>query len=831
MIVKGKESQEKLLKGINGTADVVKTTLGTKGRTVLIQEKYGLGFNITKDGVTVANSISFDEEYLNIGSDFIKNAAKKTVDEAGDGPQPLYSKILTPNGWVEMGTLKVGDTICGTNGSFQKVLEIYHKGNREIYKLKFSNGQEVECCENHYWNISKPNGIIETLTLKEIIERGIKTLKNNGYYNYNTYIPTTLVDFKVKNDFIIDPLLVGLLIGDGSLCKSGSIELSLAIGQEKIMNDVILPEGIIYNMKIDNIKNYVRIKFKRKNKIGKTMHDYVEEIGLLDIKSKDKYIPKEYLYSNLSNRLRLLKGLTITDGHINKRGLLEYSTVSRKLSEDVTELLRGLGKQVYVKEYIRKKDSSYSNNSKSIFRICELKGYKNGIKLVDVVKTGEITPMMCIKVSNPDHLYITNDYVLTHNTTTTSILTQSMCNNIFKELELGKNQNELIKDLKEDLEMVVNYIKDKSKKIENTEDIKNIALVSSNNDLEIANNIKDIYDNTNFNVVIDVVESENDLTSYEIVNGFTIYETGYSSRQFINNFDKGRVEYSNPRIYINNGKVKTITPELFNLLSLQQDKNNEDFRPLVLIVEDIEEMALREIVSAYGNGALNDLVVVQSNLIFNDRKNSFTDVSVFLGNNYTENKFSEPGFCEKIVIDKDRVTFINGNGNVKNHIEKLKEEYNKSKKINLKNRIFNLESTAAILRVGGKLVTEISEKKDRVDDAVAAVKSAIEEGYLPGGASVFLFSLKDLNIKTDIMKEALIECYKQLMSNAKLEPFYHLKDIYDNGFGSGFNLSTGKVSNMYEDGIYDSTKVLRVSLENSVHTACNFALINSLIIR
>ena len=299
----------------------------------------------------------------------------------------------------------------------------------------------------------------------------------------------------------------------------------------------------------------------------------------------------------------------------------------------------------------------------------------------------------------------------------------------------------------------------------------------------------------------------------------------------LDNFDKGRVEYSNPRIYINNGKVKTITPELFNLLSLQQDKNNDDFRPLVLIVEDIEEMALREIVSAYGNGALNDLVVVQSNLIFNDRKNSFTDVSVFLGNNYTENKFSEPGFCEKIVIDKDRVTFINGKGNIKNHIEKLKEEYNKSKKINLKNRIFNLESTAAILRVGGKLVTEISEKKDRVDDAVAAVKSAIEEGYLPGGASVFLFALNDLNIKTNIMKEALVECYKQLMRNAKLEPFYHLKDIYDSGFGSGFNLSKGKVSNMYEDGIYDSTKVLRVSLENSVHTACNFALINSLIIR
>ena len=832
MIVKGKEAQEKLLEGINETVDVVKTTLGSKGKTVLIQDKYGLGFNVTKDGVTVAEATTFDEDYLNIGSEFVKHAAKKTVDEAGDGPQPLYSKVLTPNGWVEMGTLKVGDIICGTNGSFQKVLEIHDKGNREIYKLKFSNGQEVECCENHYWNISRPNGVIETLTLKEIIGRGIKTLKNNGYYNYNTYIPTTLVDFNVKNDFIIDPLLVGLLIGDGSLCKSGSVELSLAIGQEWIMNDVILPEGIIYNIKIDNIKNYVRIKFKRKNKFGKTMHDYVEEIGLLDIKSKDKYIPKEYLYSNLSNRLRLLKGLTITDGHINKRGLLEYSTVSRKLSDDVTELLRGLGKQVYVKEYIRKKDSSYSNNSKSIFRIYELKGYKNGIKLVDVVKTGEITPMMCIKVSNPDHLYITNDYVLTHNTTTTSILTQSMCNNVFKEIELGKNQNKLINDLKEDLNTVVNYIKDNSKKIENTEDIKNIAIISSNNDTEISNIIKDIYDKTNFDVVIDVVETDDTVTSYEIVKGFTIHDTGYSSRQFINNFDKGRVEYSNPRVYINNGKIKSITPELFELLGMQQDKNSENFRPLVLIVEDIEEMALREIVSAYGAGALSDLVVVQSNLIFNDRKNSFLDASIFLGNDYSENKFSNEGECEKIVIEKDRVTFINGKGsNIEKHIEKLKEEYKENNKVSLKNRIFALESNAAIIKVGGKLITEISEKKDRVDDAVSAVKSAIEEGYLPGGSSTLLFAKKDLSLKTDIMSESLLSCYKQLMINAGLEPFFYLKDIYNEGFGFGFNLNNELVSNMYEDGIYDSTKVLRVSLENAVHTACTFALINSLIIK
>lgn len=412
-------------------------------------------------------------------------------------------------------------------------------------------------------------------------------------------------------------------------------------------------------------------------------------------------------------------------------------------------------------------------------------------------------------------------------TTTTSILTQSMCNNIYKSIELGENPNQLIKDLNKDLENVVKYIESKSTKVTNTDEIENIATISANNDPHIGKIIKDIYDNSGFNVEINVVESDNNETTFDLVNGFTMRDTGYSSNQFINNYEKGRVEFENPRIYLMNGKVKFTSQNMIDIMGNNSDRNSEDFRPTVIIVEDIEEAPLREIVMAYSNDLIHSVCIVQSNLIFEDRKNSFIDASIFLDAEYSEDSFLKYGTCEKIIIDKDNVTFINGAGNVSKHLERLKKTKNKN--ISITNRIFSLESTAAIINVGGKISSEISEKKDRIDDAVGAVKSSLEEGYTPGGSSVFLFAGIDVEIKTDIMKKALTSCYEQLLSNANLQPFYYYREILDKGFGFGFNLITEEVVNMIDNGILDSSKVLRVSLENAVRTACNFALVESVI--
>lgn len=414
-------------------------------------------------------------------------------------------------------------------------------------------------------------------------------------------------------------------------------------------------------------------------------------------------------------------------------------------------------------------------------------------------------------------------------TTTTSILTQAMCNSVNKQQNLGKNTNDLVFEMKKDLETVKDFIANKAIQIENTEEIKNIAKVSSNNDEEIGELIKQIYDQAGFDVAIDIAESDNIDTTFDIVNGFTMKDTGFASSQFINNYDKGRVEFNNPRIYLLNGKVRTMTPDLIEMFRENGNRNSEDFRPLVLIVEDIEEAPLREILMAHANQMVHDVAVVQTNLIFEDRKNAFIDTSIFIDAEYNEDAFGEFGECEKIVIERENVTFINGKGNVSKHLAKLK----KSKKTGLahERRIFALESKAAVIHVGGKLGTEIEEKKDRIEDAVYAVKSALEEGYCPGGATVYLFARKECMFRSSVVRDSLIECYKQLMNNAEIEPFYVLNELEKSGFGHGYNLKKEEITNFYDDGILDSAKVLRVSLENAVYSACNFASVGAIISR
>lgn len=412
-------------------------------------------------------------------------------------------------------------------------------------------------------------------------------------------------------------------------------------------------------------------------------------------------------------------------------------------------------------------------------------------------------------------------------TTGTSILTQSMCNDIYKEINLGKNPNELIKYLKMDLDNVKNYIASNSAKVENTDQIYNIARISANNDKEIGQLIKDIYDQSGFDVEIDIAESDSTETTFEIVNGYTMKNTGFASSQFINNQEKGRVEFLNPIIYLLNGKIRSMNENLMSIFANNANRNSEDFRSLVLIVEDIEETVLREIVLAFQNQMIHNIAIVQTSLIHEDRKNAFIDASIFLKAEYNEDRISGYGECEKIIIEKNNVTFINGKGDTTKHLKELKKK--KDKNIADERRIFALESSAAIIHVGGKISTEISEKKDRIEDSVCAVKSALEEGYCPGGTTTYLFAGKTLDFNTDIMRNALMECYKQLMKNAEIEPFYILRSLEKLGFGYGFNVRTECLSNFYDEGILDSSKVLRVSLENAVHTACTFALIEAVL--
>ena len=201
----------------------------------------------------------------------------------------------------------------------------------------------------------------------------------------------------------------------------------------------------------------------------------------------------------------------------------------KKLCNDVVELLRGLGKQVnyYLKE---RKNDKQCYSDKSIYVITELKGYKHGLKLIEIEKTGVFTEMQCIKVSNPNHLYITNDYVCTHNTTTSVILTDSIVQILKDSTE---NPISIQRGLQQDCKKVIDYLESNKKDISTFEDIKKVASISANNDENLGTLIATAYKKVGKYGIVNIEESSQVEDSFEFVEGIQL-ESGYLSPFFIN---------------------------------------------------------------------------------------------------------------------------------------------------------------------------------------------------------------------------------------------------------------------------------------------------------
>lgn len=417
-------------------------------------------------------------------------------------------------------------------------------------------------------------------------------------------------------------------------------------------------------------------------------------------------------------------------------------------------------------------------------------------------------------------------------TTTTTVLLEAYCKEVFDLVNKGVNPNDIVKDLGKDLVILKDYISKKSTPVKNTEDIYNIAKVSSNFDDSIASVIKEVYASVGdeeFKVDVEVIESDSMETTFEKVSGFNLENTGYIHTGFVNNPNKARVDYENPKVYIFNGKIRQMTPDLMNIFSSQTNRNDPDFRPMVLVVEDIEEAPLREIMAALDHQQIFDVVVVRTSLIAQDRKDAFIDACAYLGVPYKEHIITEYGGCEKVMISRDLTTFINGNGDVSKHVKDL----NKKAKgdFGIEKRLRRLNENSAIIKVGGVLTSDISEKKDRVDDAVLAVKSAVEEGYIVGGGKLLLNAYFDESLGLSyISKRVIKSCYNQIMINAGLDPNDYINKIEKAGEDFAFDVISNEIVNFREVGIVDSSKALRVSLENAIASAQNFAKIDVVIV-
>lgn len=357
---------------------------------------------------------------------------------------PVSEPLLTPTGWVTMGDIKVGDKVIGSDGKEQYVLGVYPQGVRPIYKVEFSDDTFVNCDEEHLWSVNTLN--MRTAKTRDKQGKGVyrpnygykvvKTsdmmndIKKRGRYNYRLPVVSP-VDFERKK-VSIDPYLLGLLLGDGGI----KTEVNFTTSDVELVEHVesVLPNNSQIK-KITNSKYGYRIT-KQKGLINPVTQS-LKIMELYGCGSNNKFIPKDYLYNSLDVRVSLLQGLMDTDGYVDKKGTVQYMTVSKQLCDDVRELVLSLGGTVRVNSKIptytydgEKKEGqlaytvtmSFANNIVPFKLLRKIDRYYKRTKYLEQKYVKSITyshdeDAVCIKVSNPDELYVTRDYVLTHNTT------------------------------------------------------------------------------------------------------------------------------------------------------------------------------------------------------------------------------------------------------------------------------------------------------------------------------------------------------------------------------------------------------------------------------
>lgn len=322
------------------------------------------------------------------------------------GKSQRYSEpVLTPSGWTTMGKLNTGDDVVDNHGQPAQILEIHEQGVLDTYDIHFRDGSSTNSSLDHLWTVfNKSTKRHQTLTLGEMVGRTITF--NDGSAHYCVDLAPA-VEFP-KRELPIDPYLLGLLLGDGGFSEPGS-RISFTNSKEPIVSAVreLLPEGSELYSKGDRFNEF-RIK-------GQIV-DTLQAMGLKGGLAKDKFIPQDYLLSSVEDRRRLFQGLMDTDGHVQKANsdLMEYCTVSPQLADGFLDLARGLGYStrlsIGISSAVYRGGMRVYGNKYRLF-IC-------GKKRKAVVAVEQSAPELsrCLYVDTPDHLYITKDYTLTHNT-------------------------------------------------------------------------------------------------------------------------------------------------------------------------------------------------------------------------------------------------------------------------------------------------------------------------------------------------------------------------------------------------------------------------------
>ncbi len=428
----------------------------------------------------------------------------------------------------------------------------------------------------------------------------------------------------------------------------------------------------------------------------------------------------------------------------------------------------------------------------------------------------------------------TND-VAGDGTTTATVLAQAIVREGLKNVAAGANPMDLKRGIDKALEMVIFDLRKQSREVGgNTDKIQQVASISANNDEKTGSLIADAFERVGKEGVITVEEAKGTDTSVDVVEGMQ-FDRGYQSPYFVTNTEKMITEFDQPRMLLSDKKIAAMKDLLPILEPVAQSG-----KPLLIISEEVEGEALATLVVNKIRGTLKVAAIKAPG--FGDRRKAMlediailtggTVISEETGSKLEDVKLNMLGKAERVIIDKDNTTIINGGGNkrdirarvdqIKAQIETTTSDYDKEK---LQERLAKLAGGVAVLYVGAASEVEMKEKKDRVDDALNATRAAVEEGIVAGGGVALVRAINALkNIQGDnsdqdtgiqIVRRSLEEPLRQIVANAGGEGSVVVAKVAEGKGDFGYDAKIGEYKNMIVEGIIDPTKVARVALENA----------------
>ncbi|HJZ41242.1 MAG TPA: chaperonin GroEL [Bacteroidales bacterium] len=427
-------------------------------------------------------------------------------------------------------------------------------------------------------------------------------------------------------------------------------------------------------------------------------------------------------------------------------------------------------------------------------------------------------------------------------TTTATVLAQSIVAVGLKNVTAGANPMDLKRGIDIAVKSVIENLKKQSHSIgDDIQKIEQVASISANNDHSIGKLIAEAMDKVKKEGVITVEEAKGTETHVDVVEGMQ-FDRGYISAYFITDPEKMEAVMENAYILLSDKKISTMKDLLPILEPIAQQG-----RQLLIIAEDVDGEALATMVVNKLRGSLK-IAAVKAPGFGDRRKEMLEDIAILTGGVVISEekgltlegaKLDMLGKAEKVVIDKENTTVVNGAGvkkniegrikQIKSQIETTTSDYDKEK---LQERLAKLAGGVAVLYVGAASEVEMKEKKARVEDALSATRAAVEEGIIPGGGVAYIRAIKaiekltgdneDQNTGISIIRRALEEPARQIVENAGLEGSVIVQKIKEGKDDYGYNAQDDKFEMLYKAGVIDPTKVARVALENAASIAGMF---------